>query len=386
MVLKRPFHCPTQVTQCDDFEAPIAALLNGRRWALVTSAGWISRGIPKRLSKRCGTPTAIVGYIETNPGISTVVGAAQDLRDADIVLALGGGSVIDATKGAVALRALNHDLGAFSNHLRQGKPLPDTLMPVPVVAVPTTSGTGAEVTCWGTIWGEDGIKHSVNHPTLYPGDAVLDPSLCASMPRDLTIWTALDALSHAMESVWNRRHMPATDALATQAIGMIRECLSETVAAPNDLRLRERMQTAAMMSGLAMGTTQTAVAHSISYPFTAHFGVPHGLACSFTLPEVARYNMETDSGRLTPIADGLGCAVSGIPSALESWFDELGVGAMLNRYVTPNMINGLDDTLITRSRAANNIREVNGAAAHRMVKSAVSRLCSVKELDAAANS
>ena len=91
------------------------------------------------------------------------------------------------------------------------------------------------------------------------------------------------------------------------------------------------MQTAAVLGGLAMGTTQTAIAHSISYPFTSHFGVPHGLACSFTLAECARYNSVEHPERLAPIAEGFDCQIKDIPVVIEDWFQDLGFASVLRR-------------------------------------------------------
>ena len=221
MVLKRPFQCPTLVAQGRAFDEVLADLLGGRSWALVTSAGWLARGAVETLRDRCGAPRALISDICSNPNVSTVTRVACDLPDVDAVVALGGGSVMDAAKGALAIHALGHDMPAFMAHLRNGDPLPESLAPMPLLVVPTTSGTGSEVTCWGTIWGEDRIKHSVSHRRLYPTNAILDPALCTSMPDVLTVATGLDALSHAMESVWNRRHTETTDALAERAIRCI---------------------------------------------------------------------------------------------------------------------------------------------------------------------
>ena len=124
-----------------------------------------------------------------------------------------------------------------------------------------------------------------------------------------------------------------------------------------------------------MGTTQTALAHSISYPFTAHFGMPHGFACSFTLPEVARYNSAVHPERLAPIAAGLSCAISEIPSALESWFDELNLGHYLAGYVSPDVTDQFGDSLITPARAANNLRDVNGRTAQILARRSLERFC-----------
>ena len=193
------------------------------------------------------------------------------------------------------------------------------------------------------------------------------------MPRELTLTTGLDALSHAMESVWNRKHSPLTDALATRAIQMLDANLSWALDHPDDRAVRETLQTAALISGLAMGTTQTAIAHSMSYPFTARFGVPHGLACSFTLPAVARYNAEEYPDRMGPIAAGLSCLPDSVPETLERWLDALGIGAVLAKYVTPAMGNQIGRGLITTARAANNIRSIDEAGAQTLVQTALQR-------------
>jgi alcohol dehydrogenase class IV len=130
-------------------------------------------------------------------------------------------------------------------------------------------------------------------------------------------------------------HSSLTDAMASQAIRLLKDNLINVVVNPDALEARQAVQTASMLAGLTMGTTQTALAHSISYPFTSQFLVPHGLACSFALAEIARYNMEEDPQRLLPIADGLGCALESVPEELESWFDQLDIASYLLGYVSP---------------------------------------------------
>ena len=132
---------------------------------------------------------------------------------------------------------------------------------------------------------------------------------------------------------------------------------------------------AALLAGYAMGTTQTALAHSISYPFTAHFDMPHGFACSFTLPEVARYNAVDHPERLAPIAAGLSCPISEIPGVLEAWFDALELGPYIARYVSPDVTDQFGDNLITRTRAANNLRDVDGETARSLARHSLERFC-----------
>jgi len=374
MVLTHPFRNPTRIIQGYDFHKVLFEILQGRRWALVTSQGWIKRGAVKKLVLQCGEPTVSYFDCKRNPTIQTVLNITSILKDIDLYVGLGGGSVIDALKGAAVLCALDHDMDTFVNHLRDGIGLPNDLPSLPLVAIPTTSGTGSEVTPWGTIWGENKIKHSVSSSCIYPTYAILDPNLTTTMSKELTITTGLDALSHAMEAIWNIHHVSLSDAMASKAISILRSGLLNVVRNPDDLNFRRHIQTAATLAGFAMGTTQTALAHSISYPFTSQFGVPHGLACSFTLAEVARFNMETNFERMEPIALGLGCNIEQIPLQLENWFDELGVPELVLSYITPDVINRLDGQLITRSRAANNIRAVDGSKAREIARLALYRL------------
>ena len=376
MVLTHPFHCPVHVVEGHAYDEALETLLATRPWALVTSPSWITRGVVEELKSRCGEPVAVASDVMPNPRLSNVIKLAGALENASVVVALGGGSVIDATKGMVALNSVKGDLNILLSHLREGLALPKNITPIPIIAVPTTSGTGSEVTRWGTIWGDDAVKHSVTDPKLYPSHAVMDPELCRSMPRELTLSTGLDALSHAMEAVWNRRHSSVTDCMAEAAIRIIFENLLKVMDKPIDVAIRARLQTASMISGLAMATTQTALAHSISYPFTALFNMPHGIACSFTLAEVARFNATVAPKRLNPIARGIGCSVEELPDRLESWFDDLGVGVQVARYVEPAVTDELGDNLITRARAANNIRDVDGSLARQLARTALDRLSS----------
>ncbi len=373
MVLMRPFNCPVKVSQSEDFAVNSAEIIDDRTWALITSPSWVSKMIDERLAKVCGAPRAVIANVKPNPCLSDILELAALLPEVDVIVALGGGSVLDAAKGIAAVCGLPNGEQELVTHLTQGTPLPDSLSPAPIIAIPTTSGTGSEVTSWGTIWGDDGIKFSVNDRKLYPAHAILDASLCLSMPHELTLFTALDALSHAMESVWNKRHSSLTDAMSTQAISIIYSTLDTVLEEPSNIDARQRLQAGATIAGLAMGTTQTALAHSISYPFTSKFNVPHGLACSFSLGEIARFNGELDLDRLRPIADGLNCEPCEVADTIDAWFSRLGILGLLLDYVSPEMVEELGDNIITRARAANNIRDVDGPTARTLARTAMQR-------------
>jgi alcohol dehydrogenase class IV len=370
VVLGRPFQCLTRVLETDDFAAVVRSEIRGRPYAVITSTGWIWRKLLDRLHDK----NIIVVEAGPNPDEVSVRKLAAMLPRLGVFLAVGGGSVIDAAKSVVALQALEARDDLFNDHLRNGTALPTELKFAELIAVPTTSGTGSEVTAWATIWGKDKRKYSVQDNRLFPAAAVLDPSLCISMSSAVTLASGLDAFSHALEAVWNRRFSTISDTLATTAITILREFLGTALREPLNIAVRRRVQTAALISGLAMSRTQTALAHSISYPFTAHLNMPHGLACSFSLPEVARFNMEVNEARLIPIAQGLQCRVREIPDHLYAWFDELGVGAAIGRYLAAGRYDEFCDELVSPSRAANNLRGVDLRDARSIVDVAIGRL------------
>ena len=366
------FRCPTQIVQGRRFQEALDSILSGRSWALMTSDGWMERGISNKLRSQ---PDAVIADVKPNPKQSELAKFAMSIPNVDVIVSLGGGSVMDATKAALVVRGLgDRGMEILNSHLREGALLPKEIQLPEFIAVPTTSGSGSEVTRWGTIWGDDGIKYSVNDPRLYPTYAILDPELTVSMSREVTLFTALDALSHAMESVWNRHHTPITDTLAEDVIKIVYGTLLSALENGQDIESRILLQKAAVLAGLAIGVTQSALAHSISYPFTSRCGVPHGLACSFTLAQVARYNLEEGSTRLIPIANGLGCKLENIPERIEEWFKTLGVGSSLSRYVDSSVVDQFGNHLITRSRAANNIRRVDGLAARQIAQDALDRI------------
>lgn len=365
-------HPPTRLLRGRPFDAQVGALVDRRRWALLTSRGWVARGATERLQQRVGATLLAVAEVNPNPTLEQVTALSRSLPDVHVIVALGGGSVIDAAKAVAALRGIGGEDAAMRVHLRDGVPLRADAALAPVIAVPTTAGTGSEVTCWGTIWDGD-TKRSVVDSRLHPSHAIFDPGLLTSMPAELALVAGLDAISHAMESVWNRRHTPRTDRLATLALILLRKYLGASLEHPQRVAVRGKVQLAALLSGLAMSTTQTALAHSISYPLTARFGVPHGLACSFTLAEVARYNAEEQPERMAPIAQALRCAPRYVPQAIEAWFATLGVDRAVQRYLGSDSAEGLGDAFVHSARAANNLRAVDADAALGIARAALQR-------------
>ncbi|MBM1218689.1 phosphonoacetaldehyde reductase [Ponticoccus sp. SC2-23] len=272
-----------------------ATLLNGARYAIVTYPSPMFQDLAARLEAAAGPAGLVIDDVLPNPERQRL--SAQCARfwpgaeQVDVIVAIGGGSVIDTAKVLAAGRA---GFDAVMDFVTTGRGGPD-LRPVPLLAIPTTAGTGSEVTCWATIWDEaGGAKFSLAHEDLYPKAAIIDPSLMLRMPADLTQATGLDTLSHALESLWNKNVNPVSARHAVDAALMIRDTLGQVLDRPDDLALRTRMSEAAVTAGLAFSNTKTAIAHNLSYPVTLDYGVAHGIACSFTLPHILRSVAEID--------------------------------------------------------------------------------------------
>ncbi len=282
---------PVQIIFGEDSFQSLPERIAARPYCLVTYSDNVLFGqLEQRLAKAAGRAAVVIRNVEPNPSYAALRTACRALGEApvkpQVIVALGGGSVIDtATK---VLAASGGDFARVREYV-EGRQGPEILHHLPIIAVPTTSGTGSEVTCWATVWDTDNKrKFSLARPNLYPECAVVDPLLMRGVPRGLTIATGLDALSHALESIWNVNSNPVSSNHAVFAAGEVLECLPLLVDDLDNVALRARMARACIFAGLAFSNTKTALAHSLSYHLTLHHGVVHGIACSFTLPAVMR--------------------------------------------------------------------------------------------------
>ena len=220
-----------------------------------------------------------------NPILTDVergVGVCRDVRP-DIVVAVGGGSVIDMAK---AINALSAQGRAPATILTQPSLIRQRARPL--IAVPTTAGTGSEATHFATIY-VGAVKHSLAHQWLRPDYAIVDPRLTYSLSPDLTAVTGLDALAQAIESYWAVGATRHSQALAAAAIRRTWGALAAAVRTPNP-RARFDMACGAHLSGRAIDVSKTTAAHAISYPLTQRYGVAHGHAVALTLGALFAHN------------------------------------------------------------------------------------------------
>jgi alcohol dehydrogenase len=315
---------PVRVTFGVDALNEIGTKLAGRSYLLVTHPDAPFKSPSGRIAQLAGPPLAIIDGIEPNPSLAMLRGICAQVQAMparpQILVALGGGSVIDTTK---FLAAGHGQWAPVLRYMETG--IADGQRALPIIAVPTTAGTGSEVTSWATIWDpEKQRKLSLSRVDLYAEAALVDPRLTASLPWKATLATGLDALSHALESIWNRNANPMTRGLATLAASDIMSALRRLSAGDDSLDARGQLALGSLRAGLAFSNTQTALAHNISYALTLERGVVHGIACSFALPEVMQAARGADpdcDAALTDIFGDLETA----PARLRSFLDALGV-------------------------------------------------------------
>ena len=217
----------------------------------------------------------------------------------DGVIAIGGGSVMDLAKIVVAKLSLNKS--DISELISFKDKYPNN---TPSIFIPTTHGTASEVTMWGTIWNtKKKKKYSISHPDLYPTIAILDGSLTLSLPMKNSIITVMDALSHSFEAIWNKNSNIKSTEYAIEAITIILNNAQFLKEKPSDQNIRNKLLWASTLAGLAFSNTKTAAAHSMSYPLTIHYGIPHGIASSISLIPLLEINGNSIESELNIICN-----------------------------------------------------------------------------------
>lgn len=283
--------------------------LGGSKALVVTDEGLARTDLPGRVRAALGDRLAGV-YSEVRPdtGVSIVQAGVEMAREvaADSLVSVGGGSTIDTTK---AMSVVLKWGGGLRDYI--GKRIKGPL--VPHVAVPTTSGTGSEVTRIAVIKGEEQlVKHALLSDYLFPDAAILDPEMVVGMPPMLTASTGMDAMTHAVEALASTLREPFADALNLHAIRLIVEYLPECVEHGEDTATRGQQMIAAALAGMGFGNSLVGIVHAAAHILGARYGVPHGIANGILLPHGIRYNLETCLDRYALVADAMGVAKPGM--------------------------------------------------------------------------
>jgi len=318
------FKIPTTITFGPGVagQLPQLAASCGARPLLVADRDLVRLPLWSRVQEALpGVP--VFSEVTPDPTVDAVDALAGRLRADrhDVLVAVGGGSAMDCAKAAACLAA--GDLPTIRAVHTGGVPLGKARLPL--IAVPTTAGTGSEVTPFAVLNDpERNIKGPLAGDALYPVHAVVDPELTHSLPRQVTVVTGLDALSHAIEGYWSRGHQPVCDLLAIEAARLICQHLRQAACQPDDAAARAAMSYAAMLAGVAFQLPKNALVHACSFPLSTRYHLPHGAACAFTLEEAIRFNAPEMGERMAAFLRGIGLETTAELVALVRELKQLG--------------------------------------------------------------
>lgn len=244
--------------------------------------------------------------VSPNPDVKEVDACADFIRanGIDFVAAMGGGSVMDCAKAASSVCTTSDSIVKYHG---TGVALPPTKLPL--ICIPTTAGTGSEVTCVSVLTNHElGKKAPINCDNFYAAYAIIDPELTYTVPPKITANTGMDVLCHALEGYWSKGHQPICDACAVHAAELVFKYLPVCYRDSENGEAREKMCEASVIAGLAFTLPKTTSSHACSFPLTNLYHIPHGEACALTLDFFARINKDAQNGRVQEIAHKLGFA------------------------------------------------------------------------------
>ena len=268
--------------------------IKGTRAMIVMSGGSLARnGILDKVRgylKEAGLVSEVFQGVEPDPSFATVMQGAKAMLEfePDVIVALGGGSAMDAAKG-MWIYYEHPELTSLAD-IMAPNPFPALRTKARMVCIPSTSGTASEVSRSIVITDEHKVKHGIGNMEMMPDIAICDPEVTASMPKKITAETGMDALTHAVEAYVSRRANYVSDTLAVQAVRDVFEYLPKAYEEGENLDYREKMQNASMVAGLAFTNVSLGIVHSIAHTLGSYFGLAHGLADAVVLPYIISYN------------------------------------------------------------------------------------------------
>ena len=345
------FRAPTKIATGPDAVEQLPgelAALGANRALIVTDPGIVRAGLLDRVTgilRKGGIGFEVFDQIEPNPRDTTILGGAEGARasGAGALVALGGGSPIDAAK-AIAVMAANE--GPLKSYCGAGAD-PWPVPPAPVVAIPTTAGTGAEVSGAAMInLASESRKADIFGQSIRPVTAILDPVLTVGLPPHLTASTGIDALSHALEAYVALYANPITDALAEKAIQLVADNLRRAYVDGGNLEARGNMLLASAMAVMAAGAG-LGVIHSLAQTIGGFYDAPHGLSIAVCFAQGMQYNLFTRTAKYARVARILGADSSG--------FSEIAAA----KHAIPALRVLLDDLDITQNMADLGVQEAD---------------------------
>jgi alcohol dehydrogenase class IV len=291
----------------------LAQGLGARRLLVISTRRVAAAGLltaPQVALRAAGIDVTLLGTTPPEPEVKDVEALLAEARRTgphDLVVGIGGGSVIDVAKIVAVLLA--HPL-SLRDLLAKRVEIP--ARGLPMVMVPTTSGTGAEATPNSIILvPEDELKIGIVHPHLVPDAVILDPLLTLSLPPDVTASTGMDALTHAIECYCSKKGNPFSDLYGLEAIRLISRSIRRAHANGQDVDARHDMLLGAFYGGVCIATSSTTAVHALAYPLGGKYRMPHGLSNAILLPSVMAFNLPGNEVRFAAMARAMGLPVQG---------------------------------------------------------------------------
>jgi len=315
----------------------------GHRAFVATTRDLSALGLTDRVRQvleAAGLEVSLYEDVQPDPTCTAVdeVAALARASGCDLAVGLGGGSAIDLAKGVAVATSHPGPIWDYVTYTgANAKPVTGAVLPV--IAIPTTAGTGSEVTLGTVLDNPDrGMKAALLSPYVYPRVALVDPELSYSMPAKVTAMTGFDALTHGMEAYLNAvRCNPASDLFALEAVRLVVRHLPQVVVDGTDRDARAQMAWAATLGGMSIALSNTTVAHAMGLPMGARLGTPHGLALSRLLPVVLKHSWQAQPSRFAALAEAIGITRPEMAEAekaralapwLKQFVEEIGLGAL----------------------------------------------------------
>ena len=322
----------------------------------VLKAGLI-QGVVDSLAK-AGLGVVVYDKVTTNPTLEVAYGGHRMYSNVgcDILVAVGGGSSIDAAKVIGVLANNPGPLDQYEGSDRFKNPIP------PLIAIPTAAGTGAEVTFSALVTDpERHYKVSVRSPKLCPMVAILDPGMLKTLPSHIAATTGMDTLTHAVEAYVSTAANPITDLLALEAIKLCGKWLKRFVTGPDDYEAAASMQLACIYAGMAFANARLGNAHAMAHPLGGFFNLHHGLACAIVLPRVMGYNLSDSPHKYAEVARAIGQQVENLSLSEAAESASRAVYDLLNELDLPT---GLGEVGVTVDKIPEMARDAVNSGIH----------------------
>jgi alcohol dehydrogenase len=364
--------------------AEVAAALSARRALLVTDPGIVKAGhaeAVRQLLKGQGIQVACFDQVEENPGTRCVAACVELARasESDTIIGLGGGSSMDTAKGCNFLVTNGGEIRDYWGIGKAKKPM------MPLIAIPTTGGTGSECQSFALITDEQTHqKMACGDPKAAARVAILDPALTISQPPKVTACSGIDAIAHAVETAVTNVRTPLSSLFSQESFRIMMAALPRVLKSPDDLEARGWMLLGAAWAGTAIENSMLGAAHSAANPLTAHFGTAHGQAVGMMLPHVVRFNSQDPQAakvyhdlaclaHLTPPSAPPDIASELLAKRLSELLDVAHLARSLDRTVTPETVSALAAEAAGQWTAKFNPRPIAAADFEQLYRKVLSR-------------